>query len=181
MSHNPRGTVKTNFQHPFSTTVWWCMIDSMLTGPGILDDHMTRQLPRLPTKWLTRTRGCSFGCTECYVVLSAWENPFSLYWLLMQHLNDTFPNRWIGHGTAINWAPRSPDLTHLDLCSWSCMRSKGYRRKVDTRDELLGHIMVVLALIKESQDALRRTIRHVLTRIPKCMVVDGEIFENILH
>ena len=31
---------------------------------------------------------------------------------IMQHHNDTFPNRWIGRGSAINWPPRSPDLTH---------------------------------------------------------------------
>ena len=34
---------------------------------------------------------------------------------VMQHLNDTFPNRWISHGSTINWPPRSPDLTPLDF------------------------------------------------------------------
>jgi hypothetical protein len=36
--------------------------------------------------------------------------------LVMQHLNDIFPNLWIGRGCTINWPPRSPDLTPLDLC-----------------------------------------------------------------
>jgi hypothetical protein len=31
--------------------------------------------------------------------------------LVIQHLNDTFPNWWIGRGITINWPPRSPDLT----------------------------------------------------------------------
>ena len=51
---------------------------------------------------------------------------------VMQHLNDTFPNRWIGLGSTINWPPRSPDLTPLDFCLWGLMKSEVYRKKVDT-------------------------------------------------
>jgi hypothetical protein len=32
--------------------------------------------------------------------------------LMMQHLNDTFPNQWISRGSTIKWPPRSPDLPH---------------------------------------------------------------------
>jgi len=74
---------------------------------------------------------------------------------VMQHLNDTFPNRWIGHGSTINWPPRSPDLTPLDFCLWGLMKSEVYRKKVDTRDELLVIILDVIACIKECQDTLR--------------------------
>jgi hypothetical protein len=41
--------------------------------------------------------------------------------------------------------------------------------------------MNVIAHIKERQDALRRATLHVLTRVAKCIDVDGEIFENVLH
>ena len=37
---------------------------------------------------------------------------------VIQHLSDTFPNRWIGRGSTFNWPPRSPDLTPLDFCLW---------------------------------------------------------------
>ena len=96
-------------------------------------------------------------------------------------LNDTFPNRWIGRGSTINWPPRSPDLTQLDFCFWGWIKSDVYRRKVDTRDEVLDHIMDVIARIKERQDALRRSTRHVLKRVAKCTDVDGGIFENVLY
>jgi len=99
---------------------------------------------------------------------------------VMQHLNDTFPNRWIGRGSTINWPPRSPDLTPLDLCLWGSMKSEVYRKKVDTRDELLVNILDVIACIKERQDALRRTSRHVFTRVAKVIDVDGGIFEHLL-
>jgi hypothetical protein len=68
--------------------------------------------------------------------------------LVMQHLNE-FPNRWIGHGSTINWPPRSPDLTPLDFCLWGWMKSELYRRKVATWDKLLDCIMDAISRIKE--------------------------------
>jgi hypothetical protein len=40
--------------------------------------------------------------------------------------------------------------------------------------------MDAIARIKERQDELRRTTRNVLTRVAKCIDVDGGIFENLL-
>jgi len=99
---------------------------------------------------------------------------------VMQHLNDTFPNRWIDRGSTINLPPRSPDLTPLDICLWGWMKSEVYREKVDTWDELLVNILDVIACIKERQDALRRKTRHVLTRVAKCSDADGGSFEHLL-
>jgi len=48
---------------------------------------------------------------------------------VMQHLNDTFPNRSIGRGSTINWPPRSPDLTPLDFHLCGLMKSEVYRKK----------------------------------------------------
>jgi hypothetical protein len=74
----------------------------------------------------------------------------------------------------------SPDFTPLEFCLWGWMKSEVYRRKVDTRDELLVNPLDVIACIKERQDALRRTTRHVLTRVAKCTDVDGGSFEHLL-
>jgi hypothetical protein len=52
--------------------------------------------------------------------------------LVMPHLNNTFPNWWIGHSSTINWPSRSPDLTPSDFCLWGWMKGKVYGRKVDT-------------------------------------------------
>jgi hypothetical protein len=40
--------------------------------------------------------------------------------------------------------------------------------------------MDAIAHIKERQDELRRATRHVLTRVAKCIDIDGGIFENVL-
>ena len=60
------------------------------------------------------------------------------------------------------------------------MKSEVYRKKVDTRDELLVNILDVIACIKERQYALRRTTRHVFTRVAICTDVDGGIFESLV-
>jgi len=61
------------------------------------------------------------------------------------------------------------------------MNGEVYRTKVDTRDELLDLIMVVIASVQECQSALRRAKCHALTRIEKCTDVDGGIFEDVLY
>jgi len=105
----------------------WCHWDF---GPVILDDHMTGQssldfllneLPKQLEDVPLATRIAMYfqhdGATSHYTRH------------VMQHLNDTFPNRWIGRGSTINWPPRSPDLTPLDFCLWGLMKSEVYRKK----------------------------------------------------
>ena len=99
---------------------------------------------------------------------------------VMQHLNDTFHNRWIGRGSTINWPPRSPDLTPLDFLFMGFDEEWSVQKKVDTREELPVNTLDVIGCIKERQDALRRTTRHVFTRVAKCVYVDGGIFECLL-
>ena len=51
------------------------------------------------------------------------------------------------------------------------------QRKINTRDELVAHIMNSAALIKqERQDDLRTATRTVAKRVEKCVEVDGGIF-----
>ena len=54
------------------------------------------------------------------------------------------------------------------------MKSKVYKEKVNTREELIAHIMNSAALIKqERQDDLRRATRTIAKRAEKCIVDDG--------
>ena len=53
------------------------------------------------------------------------------------------------------------------------MKSEVYRRKVDTLDELLDHIMDVIACLEEHDDRFRHKTRHFLTQVVKCIHVDG--------
>jgi hypothetical protein len=99
------------------------------------------------------------------------------YRYLVTHLNLTFPERWIGRGGHVQWPPRSPDLTPLDLCLWGWMKSEVYTEKLYTRDELVTHLMNSAALLKqERQDDLRRATCTIVKRVEKCIEVDGGNF-----
>jgi SUMO ligase MMS21 Smc5/6 complex component len=61
------------------------------------------------------------------------------------------------------------------------MKSKVIKEKVNTRDELVTHIMISAALIKqECQNGLRKAIRTIVKRVEKCIEFDGGIFEHLL-
>ena len=117
------------------------MIDDMLSDPVILDDLMTgknyldflqnglpEQLDDVPL------------ATRIAIYFQHDGAPSHYARHVVQNLNDTFPNRWIGRGITINWPPRSPDLTPLDFCLRIWMKTEVYRRKVYKRDELLSLI-----------------------------------------
>ena len=61
------------------------------------------------------------------------------------------------------------------------MKSKVYRRNVDTRDELLSCVFDAAARVKKREDQLRRTTRDLRTRVAKCIEDDGGISENLLR
>ena len=68
-----------------------------------------------------------------------------------------------------------------DFFLWGWMKSEVYKEKVNTRDQLVAHIMNSAALIQqERQDDLRRATRTVAKRVEKCTEVDGGIFEHLL-
>jgi hypothetical protein len=61
------------------------------------------------------------------------------------------------------------------------MKSEVYKEKVNTRDEMVAHIVNSAALIKqERQDDLKRAARTVVKRVEKCIQVDGGIFEHLI-
>ena len=60
------------------------------------------------------------------------------------------------------------------------MKSEVYKEKVNTRDELVAHIMNNAALLKqEHQDDLRRATSTIVKRVEKCIEFGGGIFEHL--
>jgi len=68
-----------------------------------------------------------------------------------------------------------------DFCLWGWIKSKVYKERVNTREELVARIMKSAALIKqERQDDLRRATRTIAKGVEKWIEVDGGIFEHLL-
>jgi len=72
-----------------------------------------------------------------------------------------------------------PDLIPLDFCLWGWMKSEVYTRRVDTRDELLGHVLGAAVRIKEREDQLRLATRYLRRRVSMRFEVAG-VFEHLL-
>ena len=74
----------------------------------------------------------------------------------------------------------SPDLTPLDFCWWGLMKSEGYERNVDTRDEIPDCILCAADRTKKREDQLRRRTRGLRTRVAECTEVDYGIFRKFI-
>ena len=100
-------------------------INDTLIGPVILDDRMTEQnyLDFLQNELPKQLEDVPLA-TRIAIYFQHGGAPSHYTRHVMQLLNDTFPSRWIGRGSTINWPPRSPDLTPLDLCLWGLMMNK---------------------------------------------------------
>ena len=79
------------------------MIDDMLIGPLILDDRMTGQnyLDFLQNELPKQLQDVPLD-TRIAMYLQHDGAPSHYTRHVMQNLNDTFPNRWIGRGSTIN-------------------------------------------------------------------------------
>ena len=72
-----------------------------------------------------------------------------------------------------------PELNLLDFCLCGWMMDEVYKLKVVTPDELLACVLDAACRINEREDQLRRTTRHLHTRVTKCAGFDGGIFERL--
>lgn len=93
-------------------------------------------------------------------------------------LNLTFPNRWIGRGGFIEWAPRSPDLTPCDFFLWGKVKSDVYVTKPANLAELRNRIRASIESI--TPDMLEMVFDNVVDRFEKCIEYNGEHIEPFL-
>ncbi|KAJ8909544.1 hypothetical protein NQ315_011377 [Exocentrus adspersus] len=56
------------------------------------------------------------------------------------HLNEHFPNAWIGRQGPTAWPPRSADLTPMDYFLWRVVKSDVYRVPATTREDMVERI-----------------------------------------
>jgi hypothetical protein len=82
-------------------------------------------------------------------------------------LDDNPPGRWIGRRGAIEYTPRSPDLTPLDFYLWGTLKDEVYRQKLAT-----------LNALRETPDTLTAVVRSAVRRHRRCLATDGGHFEH---
>jgi len=96
-----------------------------------------------------------------------------------EYLNESFPNRWLGHGGPVAWPPRSPDLTPLYYV-WGHMKTLVYEAKVDSRAALRHHIFAAAEHICNHPDNVASATQSLLMRAGNCIATGGGHFEQLL-
>lgn len=178
---NPHAIVETNFQHRFSVNVWCAMIAGYLIGPFIMENRLTgehylnfliNELPGLLENVPLNVRRRMYYQHDGAPAHFARE--------VKQHLDEMFPERWIGRGGPISWPPRSPDLTPLDFCLWGWFKTEVYKVKVNNREALIQRIINTGAVLKEKQELIGQATGAVRRRSRACLELNGGIFEHLI-
>ena len=116
---NPHETHVTNFQRRFTVNVWCGVLGNRFIGPFVFDNNLTgstyqaflgNELPGLLEDIPLMIR------SQMYFQHDGAPPHYTRH--VRVYLNESFPNRWLGHIGPVAWPPRSPDLTPLDYYLW---------------------------------------------------------------
>ncbi|GFT97666.1 transposase-like protein [Trichonephila clavipes] len=97
-----------------------------------------------------------------------------------EHLDRTFPNRWIGRGCPVAWPPRSPDLSPLDLFLWGAMKGLVYDTPVVSKMDLVARISIAAARIRGMPGVFEDVRQSMSRRCRACIHANGRNFKHFL-
>lgn len=94
------------------------------------------------------------------------------------YLNEIFPNRWIGRRGAIEWPPRSPDLTPLDFFLWGYIKGQVFKTKPTDLDDL--KIRITQEIRRITPEVINNVQGEFINRLGYCQLTIGRHFEHLL-
>lgn len=93
-------------------------------------------------------------------------------------LTEKFPGRWIGRRGAIEWAPRSPDLSPVDFFLWGYLKQKVYSTPIPNMTVLKQRITEYIQLIEP--DVLESVFVNLVKRLELVKEQNGRHIEQLL-
>ncbi|KAJ8915286.1 hypothetical protein NQ315_014794 [Exocentrus adspersus] len=136
-----------NHQHNWSINVWGGILHNYVIGPYILQGSVTGEVfqnflrndfPRLIQ------HVPDFIKNRMWLQLDEASAHFSV--IVRHHLNEHFPNAWIGRQGPTAWPPRSADLTPMDYFLWGVVKSDVYRVPATTREDNGGENSTIISM-----------------------------------
>lgn len=95
----------------------------------------------------------------------------------VRHLNNEYPERWIGRAGPVQWPARSPDLTKLDFFLWGYVKERVYREQVTTREDMMVRVRQAFESI--NANVLQNVNNSFLDKVHKCIVRGGGHIEHV--
>lgn len=183
---NPHWIHEAHTQYPQKVNVWAGIINNRILGPYFFENNLTAE------------RYLDFLSFDLFpslaVIFPNADNPdipHDRIWFqqdgapphfgvnVRRYLDDIFPDRWIGRRGAIEWPPRSPDLTPLDYFLWGYVKERVYQNKPDNIDALKEKIRIVFNNIPI--EAIQNSVNGFYHRLAACQVEGGGHFQHLHH
>lgn len=181
---NPHWTQDAHSQRRGKVNVWMGIIGRRCIGPYFFQGNLTAarylnflQTDLLPALALIFPNGNNADVPREDIWFQQDGAPPHFGADVRQYLDVTFPGRWIGRRGAIEWPPRSPDLTPLDFFLWGYLKSKVYFNRPNNLEELQDRIRAEVEQI--SPEIFERSVHSVYTRIGQCQMVGGGQIEHL--
>lgn len=178
---NPHVIIQCRHQQRFSLNVWVGIVGDNLIGPyflppalngenyrNFLEHELTALLDDVPL--LIRN--------EMYFMHDGAPAHFSR--IAREYLNERFPERWIGRGGPVPWAPRSPECNPLDFFLWGYLKTLVYATPINTVQELRERIINSCEVIRNTPGIFERVRQSMVRRMEACVLVNGGHFQQLL-
>lgn len=178
---NPHKARPSNFQTRFSVNLWSGIVNGEFIGPFELPARLNgAQYLEFLRNNLNELLGDVNLSIRRRMVFQNDGAPCHFARDVREHLNETFPRRWIGRGGPISWPARSPDLNPIDFFLWGYYKEMVYAKESNTEAELREKLRQAEIKIKENSDAFRNLKQNFLRRCHLCIEAGGRHFENLL-
>jgi len=177
-------------QEPQKVNVWAGILGNAIIGPLFIEENLTGNLylnmledtidPLITHELETQIDGDgNLLLQEDLLHFQQDGAPPHYFLLVRQWLNERFPDKWIGRRGAIEWPPRSPDLTPLDFFLWGYLKSIVYKTRPADIDELKRRITAACQSI--SGEVFRNVREECENRLYYCLQQNGQHFEQFLR
>lgn len=178
MQEHPHRVEQRRPQIKFGFNVWCGIIGSTILGPYIFDGTLTgdRYLHFLQNDFRNMLDELPLQTRRMLEWFQHDGAPPHNQLTVRNHLNETFPNTWIGRNAPVNWPPRSPDLSVLDFYLWGMVKSRVYQKSYSTVDNLREAVLQAFADIDGR--SVKRATNSVLKRCNLCINHNGGHFEH---
>ena len=98
--------------------------------------------------------------------------------IVTDRLQELFGERVVALHHAIEWPPRSPDLTPLDFFLWGYIKSKVYTTPPENLDDLEDRIRLHVNFLRQDRETVRRAVLSMISRAELCLERNGGHVED---
>lgn len=178
---NPHQCHIRGYQQKFSINVWAGILGNCLLGPYILPARLNADnylifLQEVLPELLEDVPLANFN--NHFFQHDGCPAHFGLQ--VREHLNQEYPNRWIGRGGPVAWPPRSPDLTPLDFFLWGAMEKMVYETPVPSVEDLVARVVMAGETVRQNPGVFDRVRADWLARCQKCIEENGGHVEHLM-